>query len=85
MFQSTRPRGARPVIWLWITYLVLFQSTRPRGARRQDLDLSSQPPEVSIHAPAWGATQLRRHAAADLRVSIHAPAWGATPGPAGRG
>ena len=35
--------------------------------------------EVSIHAPAWGAT--RRHDGDDVigaTVSIHAPAWGAT-------
>ena len=35
--------------------------------------------KVSIHAPAWGATQafnIRVHAL--YRVSIHAPAWGAT-------
>ncbi len=39
--------------------------------------------EVSIHAPAWGATYessgLRR---CNGRVSIHAPAWGATSNPA---
>ena len=33
---------------------------------------------VSIHAPAWGATQGVLQAARPLRVSIHAPAWGAT-------
>ena len=56
-----------------------FQSTRPRGARLGDelaLDYSY---EVSIHAPAWGATlRLAAHAIVDLGVSIHAPAWGAT-------
>ena len=35
----------------------LFQSTRPRGARRPELP--SRPPcDVSIHAPAWGATSF---------------------------
>ena len=33
---------------------------------------------VSIHAPAWGATQLLRGAPGMIVVSIHAPAWGAT-------
>ena len=34
--------------------------------------------EVSIHAPAWGATILQQLHGFDIRVSIHAPAWGAT-------
>ena len=56
----------------------MFQSTRPRGARQGHRYLRDHPGAVSIHAPAWGATdptggvQLARH------VSIHAPAWGAT-------
>ena len=33
---------------------------------------------VSIHAPAWGATQRRQAFPFDELVSIHAPAWGAT-------
>ena len=33
---------------------------------------------VSIHAPAWGATELVTDLILLDRVSIHAPAWGAT-------
>ncbi len=34
---------------------------------------------VSIHAPAWGATNSPRYADCGMyEVSIHAPAWGAT-------
>ncbi len=33
---------------------------------------------VSIHAPAWGATQDALWPLAHRLVSIHAPAWGAT-------
>ena len=33
---------------------------------------------VSIHAPAWGATQEVIHDNNGTNVSIHAPAWGAT-------
>ena len=33
---------------------------------------------VSIHAPAWGATQLQEAVRRYKLVSIHAPAWGAT-------
>ncbi len=36
---------------------------------------------VSIHAPAWGATNTRIVVDKPIIVSIHAPAWGAT-GPA---
>ena len=33
---------------------------------------------VSIHAPAWGATQGQGLTNKIIKVSIHAPAWGAT-------
>ena len=33
---------------------------------------------VSIHAPAWGATEAVQRVAVMSDVSIHAPAWGAT-------
>ena len=33
---------------------------------------------IPIHAPAWGATQIRIESMDGLIVSIHAPAWGAT-------
>ena len=36
--------------------------------------------EVSIHAPAWGATGRQRDEVGGSHVSIHAPAWGATRG-----
>jgi len=35
-------------------------------------------PGVSIHAPAWGATDEFDDVVRVLVVSIHAPAWGAT-------
>ena len=44
--------------------------------------------DVSIHAPAWGATQHRCGRDHADHVSIHAPAWGATRAgdtPRGRG
>ena len=35
--------------------------------------------QVSIHAPAWGATALADAVQKQIgKVSIHAPAWGAT-------
>jgi len=35
VFQSTRPRGARPLNDVWALITAEFQSTRPRGARRR--------------------------------------------------
>ncbi len=35
-------------------------------------------PQVSIHAPAWGATRREYRPSIGCIVSIHAPAWGAT-------
>ena len=61
------------------TQQLLFQSTRPRGARRTDLWSAFNRVQVSIHAPARGATDAVRHDSAGREVvSIHAPARGAT-------
>ena len=56
----------------------MFQSTRPHGARQKQQQPTSPTYEVSIHAPAWGATSMTCHARYACCVSIHAPAWGAT-------
>ena len=40
--------------------------------------MSWRPSSVSIHAPAWGATQKMVSPWKVTGVSIHAPAWGAT-------
>ena len=79
MFQLTRPRGARQLTHAGSPGMHGFQLTRPRGARPL-LTLRAQlRHRVSTHAPAWGATCSRRHAAPRApRVSTHAPAWGAT-------
>ncbi|SDT03278.1 hypothetical protein SAMN05444162_2900 [Paenibacillaceae bacterium GAS479] len=56
----------------------MFQSTLPHGerhvARLKDVGFSN----VSIHAPARGATAAVNSAPQAVRVSIHAPARGAT-------
>ena len=58
MFQSTHPRGVRLVVW-WRMKRVsrMFQSTHPRGVRRQADLAGRMGARVSIHAPAWGATE----------------------------
>ncbi len=58
-FQSTRPRGARPVSTGVSRITLLFQSTRPRGARHCGRWPKPCRHNVSIHAPAWGATPSR--------------------------
>ena len=60
-FQSTRPRGARHQLPVAGVALGMFQSTRPRGARPVFADLADQLVEVSIHAPARGATPTLKH------------------------
>ena len=78
MFQSTRPRGARPPLIMIQLSSLQFQSTRPRGARLQRYTYFILRGGVSIHAPAWGATAVDNDPTLLTAVSIHAPAWGAT-------
>ena len=76
---NPRARGGRDLTGFNFANVALkFQSTRPRGARRAIQLLDGWHVQVSIHAPAGGATPARRHRGRDQRVSIHAPAGGAT-------
>ena len=56
-FQSTRPRGARPLCGAYVESRTQFQSTRPRGARPEVVVEEDAAIAISIHAPAWGATR----------------------------
>ena len=78
MFQSTRPRRARPLDLCTQSWLLSFQSTRPRRARLSKQITSCSHYTVSIHAPAKGATSAIDAANTAQAVSIHAPAKGAT-------
>ena len=77
-FQSTHPRGVRLGRIRACTCTVSFQSTHPRGVRLFPFVPKETGRDVSIHAPAWGATPSPPPIAARRCVSIHAPAWGAT-------
>ena len=78
IFQSTLPRGERPVFLIPKLFLCLFQSTLPRGERRFSVDNPLIVGKISIHAPARGATfSLLLHYIFHT-ISIHAPARGAT-------
>ncbi len=71
-FQSTRPRGARLFRPLLERRVLEFQSTRPRGARHPERRTSTgKSRDVSIHAPAWGATDR-------LAVTATIPAFQST-------
>jgi hypothetical protein len=79
VFQSTRPRGARPCCSKpKCGRRFAFQSTRPRGARPDSESVDTPVLIVSIHAPARGATSGRQQNGRVSNVSIHAPARGAT-------
>jgi len=77
VFQSTRPRGARPAVYGMPPRSSEFQSTRPRGARHLPKPETPFYPCFNPRAregrdwflPSW----LSAH-----YVSIHAPARGAT-------
>src|SRR5437764_767740 len=56
-FQSTLPRGERHARTTLAAHAGSFQSTLPRGERRGISLARSADANVSIHAPAWGATR----------------------------
>ena len=56
LFQSTFPRGERPVIRVSVSLSTPFQSTFPRGERQFDVSIFLMSTPISIHVPAWGTT-----------------------------
>ena len=58
-FQSTRPQGARRETENISYEPDPFQSTRPQGARHRAGCKADMEDDVSIHAPARGATGAR--------------------------
>ena len=77
LFRSTLPRGERRGGWCAGQRTPCFDPRSRVGSdvRRGRRDRRGA---VSIHAPAWGATERLFAALVIDRVSIHAPAWGAT-------
>ena len=76
-FQSTHPRGVRLFAFAVFSY---FERFNPRTREGCDLllYLVECPVDVSIHAPARGATNEIVENDESVIVSIHAPARGAT-------
>jgi len=57
-FQSTHPRGVRRLLQIGgVDYRLGFQSTHPRGVRQKGHIYRIDEINVSIHAPARGATR----------------------------
>ena len=79
-YFNSRPRVGGDV-WFAVPLaaVTLFQFTPPRGGRPVERVAAHAVVNISIHAPAWGATRRRRGQHRTRRIiSIHAPAWGAT-------
>ena len=72
-FQFTRPRGARPDFCEIRAGVVEFQFTRPRGARHRERTYGLNKVDVSIHAPARGATVDNYHGEAEQEFQFTRP------------
>ena len=77
---NPRPReGGDPGVGLMFWRMTVFQSTPPRRGRRLSFPVHTVLVDVSIHAPAKGATVSDQGTSQTTGyVSIHAPAKGAT-------
>ena len=77
LFQSTLPHGERRISVAVRTLCRRFNPRSQMGSDAQEV-FHQQRGDVSIHAPAWGATTLHGVELNRIKVSTHAPAWGAT-------
>ena len=78
MFQSTHPHGVRQKRHLSTLPNRCFNPRTRTGCDENGWFFDKESVQVSIHAPARGATFSAIIAAECLSVSIHAPARGAT-------
>ena len=79
-FQSTHPRGVRPLAALWgWTGQLWFQSTHPRGVRLHEGLIGHVFQQLFQSTHPRGVRRKKRFGRlCRAVVSIHAPAWGAT-------
>jgi len=56
VFQSTHPRGMRPIFLQFSQTCIVFQSTHPRGMRLRSKHISKMVSIISIHASARDTT-----------------------------
>ena len=78
IFQSTLPRRERRYCRCRCPCHFVFQSTLPRRERQCLYPLRCPVFQISIHAPAKGATGYVLRILHSSGISIHAPAKGAT-------
>ena len=72
LFQSTLPRGERQKLqYISTRTIAIFQSTLPRGARRETQKTSGSQSEISIHAPARGATYSPHEIKERLQINFN--------------
>ena len=77
-FNPRARMGRDQVLTGFTRFINGFQSTRPHGARQAKYKPHVVTDDISIHAPAWGATRVNPINLSTFSISIHAPAWGAT-------
>ena len=77
LFQSTHPRGVRPLFWLRLMLLTLFQSTHPRGVRLKIM-YASKPVKSFNPRTHEGCDHWHILLFHNSSVSIHAPTRGTT-------
>ena len=76
-FQSTLPRGERPLLTQAIAIVEDFNPLS-RVGRDEDVQTYGSVNYISIHSPAWGETECGTLIDCILLISIHSPAWGET-------
>ena len=77
-FQSTHPRGVR-LIWYTKCFIApSYFNPRTHVGCDAQREADARKSLISIHAPTWGATLVKRKKSVKPCISIHAPTWGAT-------
>ena len=72
LFQSTLPRGERQKLqYISTRTIAIFQSTLPRGERLETQKTSGSQSELSIHAPARGATYSPHEIKERLQINFN--------------
>ena len=80
LFQSTLPQGERHGAFDTLAAYLLISSPAPARGATPPEDDDGDLDDISIHAPARGATEKGGAIMAyRIKISIHAPARGATP------
>ena len=77
-FNPRSREGSDDIPFRIVAPTPIFQSTLPRRERHIPAPPRQNTKQISIHAPAKGATQMPDRTNISIGISIHAPAKGAT-------